>query len=271
MEKTMPQRLIAELVGTFTLVFIAIGAITASSIAGPGGGLLAIAVAEGLAIATMVSALMHVSGAHFNPAVTIGVWIAQKIKSVEALAYIGAQLVGATLGAVVLRVAFPKTLLIDTSGGVGGIPQVATSVISNGQAVLIEAILTMFLVWVVFATAIDPEGSSRKIAGLAIGFVVLMDVLMAGPFTGAGLNPARVFGPMLVFGKWKGWWVYWVGPIAGGIVAAALYDGVIMRRRPAVETPDEVQIHGTGAHGEGAHGEGAHGEGAHGDGDHVVE
>ncbi len=259
MERTMPQRLIAEAVGAATLIFIGAGAVVASSTGFPGTGLIAVAVATGLAIATMVTALGHVSGAHFNPAVTIGVWIAQKIKSSDAIAYILAQLAGAAVGAALLRFAIPEALLNPTGGG---IPQVA-NVISNGQAVLIEAILTFFLVWVVFATAVDPEGAFNKVAGLAIGFVIMMDILMGGPFTGAAMNPAREFGPAFVrwigdwsAAPWKGWWVYWVGPIAGGIVAAALYDGVILRRKEPVvvaENGDVEEAHGVGAHGEDEH------------------
>ncbi|GAC1415439.1 MAG: aquaporin [Actinomycetota bacterium] len=251
MEKSMPQRLTAEFVGTFALVFITVGVI-ASAGQIPGAGILAIALAPGLVIAAMVSSVGHVSGAHFNPAVTIGVWIAQKIKSLEAVAYIGAQLVGATAAALLLKVAIPKGPLIVQAAG--GVPAVSTNGISNGQAVLIEAILTFFLVWVVFASAVDPEGSFSKVAGLAIGFTVVAGILMGATLTGGALNPARAFGPALVYGKWQGWWIYWVGPVAGGIVAAALYDGVILKRRAALVTDEGVEeIHGVGAHGEDEH------------------
>lgn len=247
MERTLSQKLIAEAVGAATLIFIGAGAITATSVGVPGSGLLAVAVAHGLAIAVMVSAMGHISGAHFNPAVTIGAWIAQKIRSAEAVFYIIAQLAGATFGALLLRVALPKSLVVDQAGG--GTPAVVSG-ISNGQAVLIEAILTFFLVWVVFATAVDPDGAFGKIAGLAIGFTILMGILMGGPFTGAAMNPARHFGPALVFGRWTGWWVYWVGPIAGGIVAAALYDGVLMRKPgELIGAIPEDEEHGVGAHG----------------------
>jgi len=126
--------------------------------------------------------------------------------------------------------------------------------ISNGQAVLIEAVLTFFLVWVIFATAVDPEGAFGKIAGLAIGFVILMDIMMGGAFTGAAMNPARSLGPALVSGTWKGWWVYWVGPVAGGIVAASLYDTLILRPRGTGGSAEADAVvpapHGWGAHGE---------------------
>lgn len=253
MERTMFQRCTAEFVGAATLIFIGVGAVTATAVGVPGTGLLAIAVAHGLAIAVMVSAVGHVSGGHFNPAVTIGVWIAQKIKAGEMFAYIAAQIAGATAGAGLLRLALPEEFLKQAGFGIPAV----TSSISNGRAVLIEAILTFFLVWVVFATAVDEEGAFGKIAGLGIGFVIIMDILMGGPFTGAAMNPARFLGPALAWFKFEaGWWVYFVGPIAGGIVAAALYDGVIMGgKKPVVDLHGDQpeEMHGVGAHGDDEH------------------
>jgi aquaporin Z len=244
MERTMGQKLLAEFVGALTLIFIGAGSVIAQ---GAGGGLITVALAHGLAIGTMVSALGHVSGGHFNPAVTIGAWVAQRISSSDAVGYIAAQLAGAAAGAGLLRAAIPQTIWRQTVPPLGT-PGIAPQ-ISNGQAVLIEAILTFFLVWVVFATAIDPEGAFGKIAGLAIGFVIAMDVMMGGPLTGAAMNPARHFGPAIVAGEWKSWWVWWIGPVAGGIVAATLYDTGILRR--AAVAPAEAP-HGVGAHGDDA-------------------
>jgi len=245
MERTMTERLLAEFIGTLTLIFIGAGSIVAMTTFGVGSvGIIGIALAHGIAIAVMVSALGHVSGAHFNPAITIGAWITQKIKSAEAGAYIVAQLAGATAGAGLLRLSLPKLVLKQAAYGT---PSVVKG-LSNGQAVLIEAILTFFLVWVVFATAIDPEGAFNKIAGLAIGLVITMDILMGGFFTGAAMNPARHFGPALFASSWTGWWIYWVGPVAGAIVAASLYDGLIIKR-PGSAAKAEAP-HGVGAHGE---------------------
>jgi aquaporin Z len=252
MERTVSQKLLAEFVGTFTLIFVGAGAVIASNSVGAGRDFVWVAIASGLAMGVMVSALAHVSGAHFNPAVTAGVWIAQRISSKDATKYIVAQLAGGAAGAGLLRAALPRSfwdlpnVALGTPGPTG---------VSNGQAVLIEAILTFFLVWVVFATAIDPDGAFGKIAGLAIGFTILMDILMGGPVTGAAMNPARHFGPALVvnngqFWKASAWWAYWIGPIAGGIVAAALYDGMLLRKPTAPIAPPEP--HGVGAHGEGA-------------------
>lgn len=246
MERTMSQKLLAEFVGTFTLIFIGAGAV----IVAQSSGLVGIALAYGLAVVVMVTALAHVSGAHFNPAVTAGIWIAQRISSADALKYIVVQLLGGMAGAGLLRAALPRNAW---EAAFLGMPP--PQGVSNGQAVLIEAVLTFFLVWVVFATAVDSDGAFGKVAGLAIGFVVTMDVLMGGPFTQAAVNPARHFGPAFVFHNaqfWKAtaWWAYWIGPIAGGIVAAALYDGMLLRR-PTAEAPSAPEVHDVGAHGEG--------------------
>jgi aquaporin TIP len=242
MERTLNQKLLAEFIGTFTFIFVGAGAIISTR----GGDLVAIGLASGLAIAVMVSSVGHVSGAHFNPAVTIGAWVTQKINSSNAVAYILAQLAGGAAAAGLLRAAVPALLWKDPINL--GTPAV-TSAISTGQAVLIESVLTFFLVWVIFATAIDPEGAFGKIAGLAIGLTVTMDIMMGGAFTGAAINPARWFGPAIIGGFYKNWWVWLVGPIAGGIIAASLYDTVIMRPRGSGGAAEEAQ-HGWGAHGE---------------------
>jgi aquaporin Z len=259
MERTMPERLTAEFVGALTLIFVGAGSIVMLTTFGllP-AGIVGVAFAHGIAIAVMVTAVGHISGAHFNPAVTIGAWITQKITSSDAIMYIIAQLAGGTAGALLLRASLPKKVLETAAYGVPAI----VKGLSNGQAVLIEAVLTFFLVWVIFATAIDPQGAFNKIAGLAIGLVITMDILMGGLFTGAAMNPARHFGPALIAhpafwkkvpaavggGPWAGWWVYWVGPIAGAIVAASLYDGLMIKRAGSVAK--EEAPHGVGAHGE---------------------
>lgn len=223
------RKLVAEFVGTLALIFIGAGSIVAATAAGGGvggAGLVTIALAHGLTIAVMVSAVGHVSGGHFNPAVTIGAWVTQKIGTPAAIGYVLSQLAGGLAGALLLRLALPGKLLEAAQLGTPGI-----NLVSSGQAVLIEAMLTFFLVWVIFATAIDPEGAFGKVAGLAIGFTIALDIMMGGPFTGAAMNPARALGPAAVGGFWSGHWVYWVGPIAGGVVAATLYDLLILRRR----------------------------------------
>jgi MIP family channel proteins len=230
MERPMTQRLLAEVVGTFTLIFIGAGSIVAASEAGlgvGGAGLITVALAHGLAIGVMVSAVGHVSGGHFNPAVTVGAWVARRMTTGAAVAYVVAQIAGGLLGALTLRLVLPGSAWDPVTLGT----PLVTPGIADWQAIAIEAILTFLLVWVVFATALDPEGSFGKIAGLAIGFTIAMDILMGGPFTGAAMNPARSIGPAVVSGELTGVWVYILGPVIGGTVAALLYDLGIMRRQ----------------------------------------
>jgi aquaporin Z len=246
MERTMAEKLTAEFVGALALIFIGAGSIVAAATGA--SNLVGVAFAHGLVIAVMMSSVGHVSGGHFNPAVTIAAWITQKIKANDAVGYILAQLAGGTAGALLLKAALGSRIGDALKYGVPEVASGGQLNISNGQAVLIEAILTFFLVWVFFATAIDPEGAFNKIAGLAVGLTMTLGILFGGPFTGAAMNPARHFGPALVGGNWDNWWVYWVGPVAGGIVAAVLYDSLVIKR-PGSAAEHEAP-HGTGAHGE---------------------
>jgi aquaporin Z len=229
MEYDPVRRAVAELVGTFTLIFVGMGSIIFAG----NSGLVGVALAHGLAIAVMVSAVGHISGAHFNPAVTLGFLVTGRIAPTLAVVYWVAQLAGATLGALALSGLFPSEANLDT-----GVP-VVSETIGAGAAVGLEAILTFFLVWVVFATAADPGGAFKSIAGLAIGLTITFDILAAGPLTGAAMNPARALGPELVQGVWDDWWVYIVGPGLGGAVAALAYDWLYLRgdRIPLVGSP----------------------------------
>lgn len=222
MDRPIGQRLISEAVGTFTLIFIGAGSILATG----GADLLTIALAHGLAIGVMVSAVGHVSGGHFNPAVTLAVWVTRRIGTGAASAYILTQLAAGALGALALRLLLPGVLWGPLNLGTPAV----TQGIQDWQAIGIEAVLTFLLVWVVFATAVDPAGSFRKIAGLAIGLTIAMDIMMGGPFTGAAMNPARSFGPAVVSGELTGMWVYFLGPIIGGTLAALLYELGVLKR-----------------------------------------
>ncbi|MDP9341178.1 MAG: aquaporin [Actinomycetota bacterium] len=239
------QKALAEFVATFALIFIGAGAVI---VAAPGignSGLVGVALAHGLVLAIMVSVTGHISGGHVNPAVTIGAWVTGQINTSLAGLYIVAQLAGATFGALLLRAAIPKSLW---AASFLGSPTVAhTGGITNAKAVILEAILTFFLVFVVYGTAIDDRGPFSKIAGLPIGLVLTFDILAGGPFTGAAMNPARAFGPMLVSGHWTDWWVYWIGPIGGSIVAAAVYwFGFLGGREKLVSAPKTEQPIGGG-------------------------
>ena len=218
---------VAEFVATFALVFIGAASVI---VAGPsGGGIVAVALAHGLVLAVMISVVGHISGGHVNPAVTIGVWVAGKVDTLRAVVYVLAQLVGAIFGALLLRVIMPGDVWQAANLGAPALSRVVG--LGAGRGVLIEAVATFFLVFAVFGTSVDERGAFARTAGFTIGLVVAFDILAVGPLTGAAMNPARAFGPELVAGVWSDWWVYWVGPIAGAVVAAVLYSGAFLRRR----------------------------------------
>jgi MIP family channel proteins len=219
MSQRLTPVLVAEALGTFLFFFVGAGAVVLGGHLNGGdtGGLVGVAFAHGLALAVLVSALGPISGGHFNPAVTFAVWITGRIETMRAALYVGAQLVGAVLAGLALRMVFNEaswspvalgTPAVDPAIGVGG-------------AIVIEAILTVLLVITVFGTAIDPR--APKIGGLAIGLAVAADILMGGPLTGAAMNPARWFGPAVASGTFANWYVWWIGPLLGAGVAALIY------------------------------------------------
>ena len=221
MEETTGRRAVAEFVGAFTLIFIGGGAGIVS-----GNDIVAVALANGLAIGIMVTNLGHISGAHFNPAITLGFLATRRITVRLAVVYWVAQLAGATVAAAGLR------WLLHKPAFLGAVPHLAR--IDSGRGVVLEMVMTFFLVWAVFATAVDPRGAFKAIAGLAIGLTITIDVLFGGPLTGAAMNPARAFGPQLVGNSWSDAWIYWVGPAAGGLVAALGYEYLYLRPRAAL-------------------------------------
>lgn len=223
-----PQKLTAEFLGTFALIFFGAGAICADQFLHGAGapGLFGIAIAHGLAIAILVSALGHISGGHFNPAVTIGFWVTKRLNTTDTLLYWAAQLVGAVAAAFLLKAVVPE----DTWRAVAlGTPQLVRD-FSRLSGMVLEAVTTFFLVLVVFATAVDERGTFRSIAGFGIGLTIALGIVVAGPFTGGALNPARAFGPALAASHWTNQGVYWVGPLAGGALAALLYDSLFLKK-----------------------------------------
>ena len=225
----MQKELGAEFLGTFTLVTAVCGAALFSA---PSAGLVAVAFAVGLSVLTMAYAVGGISGGHFNPAVTLGFLVTRRLEPMLAGVYWLSQLAGAVLGALALRLTFPDEADLDRGAPV-------MNAIGTGSGVLLEAILTFFLVWVIFATAADPGGAFKSIAGLAIGLTITIDILAAGPLTGAAMNPARALGPELVQNVWDDFWVYLVGPALGAAAAALAYDWLYLRadRPPVVGTP----------------------------------
>ena len=222
--------LTAEFIGTFGLVFIGAGAIVVDEAKANALGLPGIALAHAMVLAVMVTALMRISGAHFNPAVTFGLWLANKIDAKDAGLYVVTQLVAAIVAAFLV-----KSLLPAVAGEITGygIPRIAGEV-DYVQAILIEAVLTFFLVSAVFGTAVSSEAPTG-IGGFGIGLVLLFGILVGGPLTGAALNPARWFGPAVIALEWAGQWAYWIGPLLGGAVASLVWAKILLPKEDATE------------------------------------
>lgn len=227
LSKLLPQewrKLLAESIGTFALVFMGAGAIITNGITDNGVGLLGIALAHGLTLVFVICAFGHISGAHINPAVTLGFVVARRISVSLGIAYAAAQLLGGILGALVLALLMPDSFVTASNVGATLIsPQV-----SIGQALLIEGVLTFFLALTVFGAAVHPA-ASKSIAAFAIGSVLIAEILVAGPLTGASMNPARSLGPALVSGAWADNWVYWVAPAIGGLFAGLVAEYLFIR------------------------------------------
>src|SRR6266568_3385940 len=228
---TTTRVLLAEAIGTFYLCFAGIAAIlcTAPPISA-GGGLVAIALAHGLALSIAVNNFGGISGAHVNPAVTMGMLVTRRIAPSLALLYIVAQCTGASIAALVCRAVFPVEAV---NAAMLGLPLPAAWA-GAGTVFCLEFVMTFLLITSVFGTAVDERGKTVKIGGFGIGLTVAFDILAGGPITGASMNPARSFGPALVMGHWQWHWLYWVAPIAGGCTAALIY---LWFQPPAPEKP----------------------------------
>jgi MIP family channel proteins len=173
-----------------------------------------------------VASLGHISGGHFNPAITIGCWVTRRLSTFDMVAYWVVQLAGGVSAAYLLR-----RLPVDVWGPVQlGTPDLASG-FSRTDGMIFEAVMTFFLVLVAFATVVDERGTFGKSAGFAVGMVVMTGVLFGEPFTGAALNPARAFGPALAASHWTNHGVYWIGPLAGGVAAGWLYDVLFLTRK----------------------------------------
>ncbi len=207
---------IAEFIGTFILVMTITMVVTVWG--RPGGVFVVIPLMQAFVLMMLVQTLGNVSGAHLNPAVTIALASIRKIKPADSLIYILLQLSGAILGAL-----FTKAVLLDEGRSISyGATKINESMINVTGGLLIEAMFTFLLVWAIIGVATNPK-AARDWAGWVIGATLGMGVMVAAPLTGAGFNPARSFGPALVSGVWTDFWIYIVGPIVGGVVAAVVY------------------------------------------------
>jgi aquaporin NIP len=207
------RRLAAELVGTFMLVSIGPGAAAVNAWAPGAVPPVGVALAFGFVILAAVYALGHISGAHFNPAVTAGFWLSGRFPGSEVAPYVTAQLTGAAAAGGLLR------LLLGTAVRAGA----TTPAIGVWRGLGVEVVLTFFLMLVIMAVATDSRVDG-PVAGLAVGLTVSCDALMGGALTGASMNPARSFGPALASGVWQAHWIYWAGPLLGGALAVLTYS-----------------------------------------------
>ncbi len=228
MPKDWLRNALAEGIGIFALIFFGAGSIVMNAHTNGGVGLLGIAVAHAVALAIAISATMNISGGHINPAVTITMALLKRISLPMAGAYLVSQLLFATLAAFALNALMPAAAVDAAKLGT---PLLSEGV-SAGQGVAIEVILTFFLGVGIFGTAVHPK-APKTLAGFGIGLVLLFDILVAGPLTGASMNPARTLGPALVSGNWANHWVYWVGPVLGLALAGAVYEFVLGSREKA--------------------------------------
>ncbi len=203
---------VAEFIGAFALTLVGVSAIAVS------GDLIAIALAHGLAIGLMIAAMGHISGGHYNPAVSFAMLVTQRITPLRFGVYVVAQLLGAVAAALVIKALLPAEIRDNVDFGV---PTVSPA-LTIGQAFVIEVIATFFLVMVIFGTAIDKRGPGM-IAPLAIGLTITMDIFWAGGSTGAAMNPSRAFGPALVGRLWDDHWIYWLAPMLGAAIAGILH------------------------------------------------
>lgn len=212
------KSLIAEFVGTFALIFIGAGALAIGS-----ANLVGVALAHGLVIVVFIYAYGHLSGTHINPAVTLGLLIAGEIEFVAAVGYWVVQFIGGILGALLLN------LILPDPGDLG--VTILTEGVTPIQGLVVEIVLTFFLVNTIFNTAVS--GKAGNFAGLAIGLALILCILMGGPLTRASLNPARTLGPAIVSGNYADIWLYFVGPFIGALLAAFLYIGVLKDKEEA--------------------------------------
>lgn len=214
---------VAELIGTALLVFFSAGAVVANA-AGIPLGPVGVALAYGVGIAVLITMTMSISGGHLNPAVSLGLWLAQKIDGRQLAVYVAAQLIGAVFGALLIKAFFSTGVARVSSLG---IPHISGA-LSLWEAIAIEAVLTFFVMSAVFGTSVSPL--APKVGGFGIGLATFTCTLVCGNLTGAAMNPARAFGPALVSLDWHGQIAYWIGPALGAVAASALWRFVLLPR-----------------------------------------
>lgn len=218
------QKLIAEVIGTFFVIFAGCGAVAVNKIDGqvtfPG-----ICIVWGLIVMVMVYSVGHISGAHFNPAVTIAFTILKRFPLKELPLYIIAQLLGAILSSGTLYL----LLRPQPSHFYGTVPSG-----SSLQSFLIEIIITFLLMFVISGVSTDTSAIG-ELAGIAVGSTILLNVFVAGPISGASMNPARTIGPAIIMNNYRGIWLYILGPILGALAGGLAYNLIRFNDKPLRE------------------------------------
>ena len=219
----MTAATIAELVGTFLLVFAITATVTGAALdlnaKGGAYNSLAIPLVNGIALVALVATFAHISGAHFNPAVTVALAVVRKFPWSYVPSYVLAQFAGAILAGLADWLIYGGRARVQASLGATAPGHGATL----GQVFATEALITFFLVLVVIAVATD-DRVPTGIAAVAVGTALAAAVFIGAPISGAGVNPARAIGPMIVAGSFTDWWVYLLAPLVGAIAATAGYD-----------------------------------------------
>jgi len=217
-DKRIIFKLLAEMIGTMVLVFFSCGSAEDDPANGK-ANIVRYSLTFGFTVATMAQCIGHVSGCHINPAVTLGLFVGRKIGLVASILYIIFQCIGALIGAALLLAIQPENVPNSE------IPGITISSVSAGQAFLVEFVITFVLLLTVYAAAADEGNEVKGSAPLAIGLAITIAHLFAGPLTGPSMNPARSFGPAVVGGGLglEQLWVYWLGPICGGVAGAITY------------------------------------------------
>ncbi|MGD8727102.1 MAG: aquaporin [Gemmatimonadales bacterium] len=223
--KDIVRVLTAEFVGTFAFVFIGAGVVVIDLARSNAIGVVGIALAHGFAYAIFVTATMNISGGHLNPATTFALWLTKKLDAKMAGLYVASQILAAVVAVLCVKFVLPDMAGLHSDYGA---PQVS-GLIGDTQAVLVEALLTFFLVCAVFGTLVSTE--APKVGGFGVGLVLVFALIVGGPMTGGMLNPARAFGPALVSGNWQGHLIYWVGPLLGAAAAAGVWGWVLLPRK----------------------------------------
>jgi MIP family channel proteins len=229
---------VAELIGTFLLVFFICAFLSVSTKAG--FNLAALGLVHAFVLMVLIFSLGGASGAHFNPAVTAALWSIRKINTPNALVYVVCQLAGGILGALLVLLLFH-----DAGKSVHyGATVINGNVLQHGSVwlgLIAEAVGTFTLMWAIMGLAVNPRGDA-PLAAVGIGGALGLGVMIFGPATGAGFNPARSLGPAVTSGTFTDFWLYVVGPVAGAVLAALVYRAVILRQRglPPQRPKDEL-------------------------------